>query len=415
MITSPHTSVTPRQELARLTLMTSTAEAKIRRKSTLGGTSRPSLGEIDGRQVLGPITNPAATTEKLFDGVTVQSPTAVEAPQPQFDTMSLSVGSNPAHRDHGVQSAKDGDVDLVGDDSSEVTLVSSQSMEDSVMVDLAVKDQKPQTLENKENLAPSVNQTRSSELDEPDESGAALLRQSPSKLKTQAASTVVMDGLATSGPADQGESQVEPPTRPPPIPPRPPQSPTPMLEEYARQQDVTEVLNHVLFQLSCAIRPTGTDKDGEQIDQIQDLFYGKTTSHVVPEDSTPVLEKFSSIITRLALKPHDIYAALDGYFDMEEIEGGSKRFLSISRLPPIFQVHFDRVGFDSTTKTNRKINHHVDLKETIFLDRYLEDSGSSVLMERREQAWGWKKELAVVEARMAELAAAPVSCLSSML
>src|SRR4051812_9124020 len=51
MITSPRASVTPHQELVKLTLMTSPAAEKIRRKSTIGSANRPSLGHIDGREV----------------------------------------------------------------------------------------------------------------------------------------------------------------------------------------------------------------------------------------------------------------------------------------------------------------------------------------------------------------------------
>lgn len=54
MITSPTSSVIPEQELARLTLISSSNEAAIRRKSLITS-SRPNLGEINGMPVLGPL------------------------------------------------------------------------------------------------------------------------------------------------------------------------------------------------------------------------------------------------------------------------------------------------------------------------------------------------------------------------
>jgi ubiquitin carboxyl-terminal hydrolase 25/28 len=40
--------------------------------------------------------------------------------------------------------------------------------------------------------------------------------------------------------------------------------------EIGAQQDVTEVINNVLFQSQCAIKPRDVAKDGEQLDQIKE-------------------------------------------------------------------------------------------------------------------------------------------------
>lgn len=67
----------------------------------------------------------------------------------------------------------------------------------------------------------------------------------------------------------------DPPSRPPPVPPRP----TPEADrqkqlieevEIGAQQDVTEVINNVLFQSQCAIKPRSIADDGEQVDQIKE-------------------------------------------------------------------------------------------------------------------------------------------------
>lgn len=60
MITSPYSFVTPRHELARLTLISPSNEAAIRRRSTM---SKPQgLGDIDGMPVMGPLGPPQLTT-----------------------------------------------------------------------------------------------------------------------------------------------------------------------------------------------------------------------------------------------------------------------------------------------------------------------------------------------------------------
>lgn len=67
----------------------------------------------------------------------------------------------------------------------------------------------------------------------------------------------------------------DPPSRPPPVPPRPTleaDRQKQLIEEVeiGAQQDVTEVINNVLFQSQCAIKPRNIADDGEQVDQIKE-------------------------------------------------------------------------------------------------------------------------------------------------
>lgn len=411
MITSPRTSVTPQQALARLTLATSAAEEKIRRKSTIGSGGRPSLGHIDGLPLIGPAGPPLDSPIDVFDGESLQSPTKLDYSGTDELHNAFAVtgiysqrGIAPSPEGNGNSQINDVDMQMNGDNSSEVTLVSATSVEDSVMLDATSQEQQQQVLEDKENLAPTKEEEHLERPPSP-EKPAPLVETSPSKLNAQAGmnSTTV----STLKPNPEEKRITEPTNRPPPIPPRPAQQNNiPTLEEYARQQDVTEVLAHSLFQLSCAIKPTAVDKDGNQEDQVQDLFFGRNRTHLLPDDPSHNAEdKFLSIIVRLVSFPHDIYAALDSYFDVDEVEGGSRRYTSISNLPPVFQIHLDRVGYDPISKTACKLNHHVELKETIYLDRYMEADVDSLLMERRQQTWTWKKQLAEIDARRKELTA----------
>lgn len=194
MITSAQSSVRPEHELARLTLISSTNEDAIRRRSTISGLRPPGLGEINGMPIAGPQGPP-----QVADGEGFKNDSAVVSPDEK--------------------NAKD---TLSGDIDSEVTLVSEDVT---------------QTLpsENKENEPPSDDKT-------PD--------------------VVKPDG------------SVEPPNRPPPVPPRPSEAERERQlkeeVELGAQQDVTEVINNVLFQSECAIRPRGVAPDGEQLDQIKE-------------------------------------------------------------------------------------------------------------------------------------------------
>jgi ubiquitin carboxyl-terminal hydrolase 25 len=414
MITSPQTSVTPNQELVKFTLMTSPAAEKIRRKSTIGSAGRPSLGHIDGREVIGPFGPPLTSSSDILGAEAVQSPTSVvepnilEAPAPFREATAAEKQAAQSPQEARNSDIDDVDTNMAEDNSSEATLVTTpQSADDSMVVDASLKDQEQGVLEDKENLAPTKQQEPVEIPSSPEKPGVPLHEASPSKLNVQAGAAVPRTELTQTLSNEDKSPPAIPPTRPPPIPPRPaPQIAAPTLEDYARQQDVTEVIDHTLFQLSCAIKPIGVDKDGNQIDQVHDLFFGKRKTHVLNGDTAQTKEEeFYGIICRLEARPHDIYAALDGAFDLSETPGGSSRYDSLSRAPPVFQVYLDRLGFDTVTKRAGKIHHYVQLKETIYLDRYLEADVESQLMERRQQVWAWKKQLAEIQARKDDLTA----------
>lgn len=407
MIKSPHKYVAPEQELTRLTLMTSTAAENIRRRSTIGG-SRP-LGTVNGLPVQGPSGPPLNRDGEDSNDQPILSPSAEgETPGdkgfggPHQEPLDSSESAPLL----GPLGPSDGEMDCREDNSSETTLISSPSIDDSLMVDVASKSEQQGLLSNKENVPPHRPDGYAGSNTTTAEKATPPTQYSPSKTIVPSAAEDASADREGSKNAGAESISPEAPSRPPPIPPRPLPAPQQdhTLEEYARQQDVTEVLNHVLFQLSCAIKPIEFDEEGEQVDQIKHLFYGRTKQHIMSDDQDEAKnDRFCSIIVRLFSLPYDIYAALDGYFDVEEI-ANKKRFLSISRLPPIFQIQIDRAGLDQ-----KKNNHHVELKETIYLDRYLEEDTNPALMERRQEAWVWKRELAELEARRLELTEDQVS------
>lgn len=403
MITSPDPSITPKQELARLTLESKSAVDKVRRRSTIASGGRPSLGNIDSMPILGPLGPPTDVNGVLGDeAIHTESPTMMKSADPFADPIPESTDNQKNSSDDKAPSSDDADMVDVGDNSSDVTLVSNVSMADSNGGASAVRAQQQNILDNKENLLPSTVGEGIRRSASPDKHLQPLAEASKSDINAQAGALAPPVVVLADEP---GKSNVEIPKKPPPVPPRPQvkqkqEAEKAVIETYAQQQDVTEVIGHCLYQFSLAIRPLGHDQDGEQLDEIHNLFYGKQVTKLIPEDPTRnKIELFSNILTRVGSKPTDIYGALDGYFDVEEIEG-AKRYISIVDLPPILAIQLDRVEYDTESHRAKKNNGHVELRETIYLDRYLDEPVGSALMERRLQTWAMKKELVRMSARM---------------
>lgn len=142
------------------------------------------------------------------------------------------------------------------------------------------------------------------------------------------------------------------------------------------------------------------------------LFYGKTKSYISAKDGTRSKEEiWSDIKVDVATGSRDIYSAIDGAFDMQEVFVDNalvEQFGSISKLPPILQIQVQRVQFDPVKKTSFKSTHHLELKETIYLDRYM-DTQKQDIVKRRRDCWGWKRKLNALHNRKAELLRLSVS------
>jgi len=400
MIETPQSSIRPEQELARLTLETEGVKERMRRKSTMRS-DRPSLGQIDDRPILGPVQ---LSDYPTIDGPAVPMAVAadiVSAPGNSLDgTMAsaLQTGNSSG----GEQERSDTETLGLSDNSSEATLVSRPGSDSSPPANLSMDDDhRPGVVhDEEENLSSAQADAPTKPSDVDDRQTDAVARLSLSKAKAPAGA--LANGTESRG-AELQEGQMvyqPPPGKPPPVPPRKPVEATKStLEEYARQQDVTEVIGHCLFQFSCAIRPTGFDKTGEQLDEVHDLFFGQTIKHALQEKESQSPVQFLNIITRIIHQPVDIYAALDSEFDLQSAEDGSKTFLSVAQLPPVLSIALDRASWNNDTKRQEKLNHHVDVPETIFMDRYLESSPDSEQLQRREQTWNIKAELSALSAR----------------
>lgn len=218
MITSGESSVTPERDLAYLTLVSSKdeAEEEVRRMS-MSASGPPPLISI---------------TDSDNDQMDIdQKPSSIPEPD---------------------------------DNASEATLVnedlpppySGNNEEDYVMVHMDAKSS-----QDKENLAPK------------EEVPAGFIGPPRPPLLD----VVMKEAQVTSEMLNKSNEIGAPltpppemPDRPPPIPPRPRREEPPQGDMmFGRQQDVTECIGNVMFQLEAAIKPENIDENGEQIDIVK--------------------------------------------------------------------------------------------------------------------------------------------------
>lgn len=237
MIHSPASHVVPGQELARLTLISPSNEAAIRRRSTISAIRPVGLGEINGAPILGPLGPPQPMTHGEAQNVAV-----LDTGKPQ----------------RLATSDVDSDATLVSDGNKNATpAVSSDDVTAASSDDVRISPTDTQTIgptDDKEN-----------ELPQPADTVMKDVQGDPTPEAPQ-----------SGDPDNKSSAEHAAPSNPPPVPPRPaPQGDSQKQHildevEIGAQQDVTEVINNVLFQSQCAIEPNSIAADGEQIDRIKE-------------------------------------------------------------------------------------------------------------------------------------------------
>lgn len=171
--------------------------------------------------------------------------------------------------------------------------------------------------------------------------------------------------------------------------------------EVGRQQDVTECIENVTFQIETALEPERVEEDGEQYDLVKKLFCGRTKQTITPlegdgeKKSRVSFERFFSLIINVSDHPKDIYDSLDNYFSEDVVhleEGKVKKSLTIQELPEVLQFHVQRVMFDREKLMAYKSLEVIPFGETIYLDRYLETDDIDIKNKRLE-VFQWKSEM----------------------
>ena len=180
--------------------------------------------------------------------------------------------------------------------------------------------------------------------------------------------------------------------------------------EIGRQQDVTECIGNVLYQLESASKPISLDEFNEQDDLIKQLFYGKTKQDIIPiRDSHGVrvkYERFLSLMVTISDHPRNIYDALDVYFmdeylNLEEY-GDVRKSLSITEFPTILQIQIQRVYYDRERFIPFKLIDPLPFPQTIYMDRYAETDNTELINKKKETN-EMKQRLKELQLRQKEL------------
>ncbi|KAG9298861.1 hypothetical protein G9A89_015882 [Geosiphon pyriformis] len=173
---------------------------------------------------------------------------------------------------------------------------------------------------------------------------------------------------------------------------------------FGKQQDVTECMDNVMFQLEAALQPRLSEEsevtDGKS-NIVKRLFYGKTRQ-VLQYDDPNTGER------------GDLYNGLDVYFDEAQVDFNgtqAEREVTLIELPPILQVHVQRVQFDRTTANVYKSNAYIRFDKVIYLDRYL-DEYREIRRERRKIANDLNQQIEMYSQQLNEFSPDKVTGLS---
>ncbi|CAG8569018.1 15047_t:CDS:10, partial [Acaulospora morrowiae] len=171
---------------------------------------------------------------------------------------------------------------------------------------------------------------------------------------------------------------------------------------FGKQQDVTECMDNVMFQLEAALKST---IDSDKQDVVKSLFYGSSRQILrYKEPNTVVAEG------------RDLYDGLDVYFDTSTVDFNgtqAEREVTLVTAPPILQIQVQRVQFDRSTSNIYKSNAYLRFEEVIYLDRYL-DRNRGFLRERIAEARSWKQEIDSLQEELKEISCDKKSSLSTI-
>ena len=202
--------------------------------------------------------------------------------------------------------------------------------------------------------------------------------------------------------------------------------------QLGAQQDVSECLDNCMFQLEIALAlqedenamdiddtPT-PDSARANSDLLPRLFLGKTSQQLelANADSDSAKGKGPSIHTKeeiFKILPvdvvedgRDLFDGLDGFFDEETLVGSGgqpvRRTVTLVDPPPLLQIQLQRVQYDRVTARAFKSQAHVELAETLHMDRYLDFEGTdSVRLEKRRVTRKARRRIEEARSRLSAL------------
>lgn len=181
-----------------------------------------------------------------------------------------------------------------------------------------------------------------------------------------------------------------------------------LLSEVSTQQDVCECLDNMLFLLEVAWASYETAPTN-----LARLFTGTSTQTLVTQSEGRVQtkeESFNSVPVTLLPDSHDVYDALDTFFDeahVETSEGHVQRTISLTEAPPLLQIHVQRVQYDRERQRVVKNQAPLALPDTLYVDRYM-TSDAPARVALRAATHARRQRMAQLRERVAALdSAAP--------
>lgn len=221
---------------------------------------------------------------------------------------------------------------------------------------------------------------------------------------------------------------------PPPLPPRPtapPQDKEKELERqvstymaFGRQNDVTECMDNVMFQVEAALLSNARNGHGEETaNLLRKTFFGTLRQEIAFDEPAEVEDPvrsqdqaFSSLLvdvpassaTTVPGLTRDIYDALDTLFEPAQVELESRSARRHIRLiappPPVLQVQLQRVQYDRERQSVYKSNAHLAFEDELDVGRYLESQADDAdLQAKHSRTDAAREELRRVRARLSEL------------
>ncbi|KAN0065709.1 ubiquitin-specific protease ubp2 [Thecaphora frezii] len=215
------------------------------------------------------------------------------------------------------------------------------------------------------------------------------------------------------------------------------------LMQFGAQQDVSECLDNCLFQLEIALAAQGgsgvhqdearsptdarmdvdaapsSDTSGASEDLLSKLFLGKTCQQLelVDPDATkgPSIhtkrEVFKILPVDVLEEGRDLYDGLDGFFDEETLIGSEgkplRRTVTLIEPPPLLQIQLQRVQYDRQTMRAFKSQAHLEMYETLYMDRYLDfdpaNPEDKARLEKRKRSREARRKIAALRSRLADL------------
>ncbi|SPO24433.1 related to UBP2 - ubiquitin-specific proteinase [Ustilago trichophora] len=218
------------------------------------------------------------------------------------------------------------------------------------------------------------------------------------------------------------------------------------LMQLGAQQDVSECLDNCMFQLEVAlaiskdvssnakeqnmdidfseepkVTNAASSDDDTSDDLLTNLFLGKTCQRIeadIMANSSSGSDQTNQVagdtLTRPA-QPHkqpsthikhevfkilpidvleegrDVYDGFDGFFDSDTFVATSgavqRRSVTLLSAPPLLQIQLQRVQYDRVTMRAFKSQAHLDMPETLYVDRYMDldpsDGGNAVRIVKR--------------------------------